>query len=244
MAAIQIAAVDDVEEIHTFAVNCLVLAKDSKDGLPDFPSSFAHLLQHRNMCVVNIEAYNAVDNITKSFFRRRLDNVSYLEASHFFELVWGQHWNGGQPGQTLSLISVIEHAFEGQTMYKNPNTTLSNWLSHSWSPAMIRYALEDFAFLAEAIRTETKRTAFSFLRLDDFIHQFGAALADEIFEEQEEQEEEQLRVSPLRRRGRARGSHVANERTTSATAGRAQNAFQRRHGPLHHAMLGERSCGG
>ena len=37
---------------------------------------------------------------------------------------------------------------------------------------MTRYALEDVAFLAEAIQKETSNTAFSFSRMNDVIHQF------------------------------------------------------------------------
>lgn len=67
----------------------------------------------------NIETYASLTSkhtttstISSSFFRTRINNISYLEASHFFDSVWGPQWNGGNPGQTPSLISVIEKALK------------------------------------------------------------------------------------------------------------------------------------
>ena len=118
-------AVDDGGE-NSFAINYLAMASNSRDGLPAFPPSFEQLLKHQNVCFINIEAYAGINGIVKSFFRSPVDGISFVEAAHFFELVWGREWAGGQPNQTPSLLSVIERAFPGFTMNKNPRLTCSD----------------------------------------------------------------------------------------------------------------------
>lgn len=81
------------------------------------------------MCFINIEAFADIDGIIRSFFRKTIENIAYIEAAKFFKLAWGREWSRGQINQTPSLLSVIEQAFPGETIYKNPRITCSDWLS-------------------------------------------------------------------------------------------------------------------
>ena len=152
------------------------MASDSRDGIPAFPPSFEQLLTHRNVCFINIGAHADIDDIIKSFFRSPIDGISYVEAASFFELAWGSGWSGGQPNDTPSLLSVIERAFPGFTMNKNPNLTCGNWLNRNWSIAMTRYALEDVIFLAEAVRNETRKSSFDPKAVDGYVCVFPEKL--------------------------------------------------------------------
>ena len=120
VASIQMSAIDDVGGEYSFAANCLSMAANSRDGLLAFPLSFEQLLTHRSTCFVNVEGFGDIDGIVKSFFRKKVENISYLEAAKFFEMSRGADWSGSQPGQTPSLLSIIKRAFPGKTMNKNP----------------------------------------------------------------------------------------------------------------------------
>ena len=168
VASIQMSAVD----VHSFAVNCLSLASSSRDGLPDFPPSFEQLITDPNVIIINMEAFNDIDGFVRSFFRKSVDGISYIEAASFFDVTWGIEYRGSQPTQTPSLLRVIETAFPGETMNKNPRLTCDDWLNCKWSPAMVCYALEDVQFLAEAIHVEMSKRSFLPSCLNDLIYNF------------------------------------------------------------------------
>ena len=89
------AAVDDERGEHAFAINCLSLATGTRSGLPDFPQSFEDLLRHRRITFINVDEFGDIDNIARSFFRKQIDGISYMEAARFFELAWGPNWHDG-----------------------------------------------------------------------------------------------------------------------------------------------------
>ena len=57
-------------------------------------------------------------------------------------------------------------------MDKNPGLTCGDWLHLRWSHALIKYALEDVVFLAEAISIELSRRKFGYSELNDLAHSF------------------------------------------------------------------------
>ena len=89
------AAVDDERGEHAFAINCLSLASGTRSGLPDFPQSFEDLFRHGRITFINVDEFGDIDNIARSFFRKQIDGISYMEAARFFELAWGPNWHDG-----------------------------------------------------------------------------------------------------------------------------------------------------
>ena len=83
VAAIQMAAVDDENGEFSFSANCLAMASDTNDGLLAFPPSFTRLLTHPSVCLLNVAVYDDIDKVVKSFTRKPIEGISYVEASNF-----------------------------------------------------------------------------------------------------------------------------------------------------------------
>ena len=111
--------------------------------------------------IFNVSVYDDVDDVIRSFLRRRTNKIKIVDAKAFFIAAWGPDWNGykdnGQPKSTDGLLNIIEFAFPGKTQYKPPTITNSNWMKKYWSPRQSRYSLEDVVFITRAGRAELKQ---------------------------------------------------------------------------------------
>ena len=163
-----VAAVDDYEGEHIFAVHCKRLIDGEYGGKPRMPESIKRLLTHPFVRVINVGVYGDLEELINSFFleEESLD-VWCVEAVDFFRAAWEE-----EEDWLASLLDIVERANPGKTIKKNPSITLSHWWEFIWHLNQIHYILSDTFFLAQAIaRVFDQRLKFN-------IHEFMYCFPD------------------------------------------------------------------
>ena len=147
-----VAAVDDKEGEWCFAVHCQKFMENEGKG-PELPAMIWDLLSHDNVVVINVSCHEDIDGLICSFGVDRIPvpRISYVEAQKFFSRAWGKDMS------KRSLLSIVEEGMPGQTYYRAPSLTMSNWWDYPWKIGQVRYILNDVYFLARVIDSEFEK---------------------------------------------------------------------------------------